>query len=128
MRYPGVERLVGSLPVAEVLSATAIERVIVMGLPDRPDAPGDALLDTRAFVCPQWMDGRLTLGDHAGPGRARGAVRGTQPDALLRRPLREGLPVHFPEWGMRRGVNGVPSSGPRASARWPARRLPAGTV
>jgi len=61
VRYPGVERLVGSLPVAEVLSATAIERVVVMGLPDRPDAPGDTLLDTRAIVRPQWMDGRLTL-------------------------------------------------------------------
>lgn len=48
-------------PVAEVLSATAIERVVVMGLPDRPDAPGDTLLDTRAFVRPQWMDGWLTL-------------------------------------------------------------------
>jgi len=61
VRYPGVERLVGSLPVAEVLSATAIDRVVVMGLPDRPDARGDTLLDTRAFVRPQWMEGRLTL-------------------------------------------------------------------
>jgi hypothetical protein len=44
-----------------VLRASAIERVVVLGLPDRPEAPPDTVLDTRAFVRPQWMDGRLTL-------------------------------------------------------------------
>lgn len=57
----GVEFLVGSVRVDEVLAGTAIERVLVMGLPDRPDAAPDAILDTRSFVRPQWMDGRLTL-------------------------------------------------------------------
>ena len=61
VRYPGVESLVGSLRVGEVLAGTAIERVLVMGLPDRPEAAPDAILDTRSFVRPQWMDGRLTL-------------------------------------------------------------------
>lgn len=56
-----MESLVGSLPVAEVLADTAMERVLVMGLPERPEAAPDAILDTRSFVRPQWMDGRLTL-------------------------------------------------------------------
>ena len=58
VRYPGAERLVGVLTVAELLSVSAIERVHVLG-----GAPADpqTLIDTRDFVRPQWMDGALTL-------------------------------------------------------------------
>jgi hypothetical protein len=56
--YPGVERLVGVLSVADLLAVSAIERVHVLG-----GAPVDpqTLVDTRDFVRPQWMDGVLTL-------------------------------------------------------------------
>ncbi|WP_213454031.1 hypothetical protein [Rhizomonospora bruguierae] len=56
--YPGVELLVGTLTVADLLAASAIERVTVIGGP--PAAP-DSPVRTRDFVRPQWMDGRLTL-------------------------------------------------------------------
>lgn len=56
--YPGVEALVGTLTVAELLERSAIERVTVLGgEPATPDTP----LHTRDFVRPQWMDGALTL-------------------------------------------------------------------
>lgn len=61
VRYPGVERMVGTRPVDEVLGDSAIERILMLGLPDRTEPPGDALLETRSFVRPQWTDGRLTL-------------------------------------------------------------------
>ena len=56
--YPGVHRLVGTLTVAEVLAAGAIDRVEVLG-----GGPADpaALLDTRDFVRPQFRDGELVL-------------------------------------------------------------------
>ncbi|MGI5148194.1 hypothetical protein ACQEVC_17770 [Plantactinospora sp. CA-294935] len=58
VRYPGVELLVGTLTVAELIEVSAIERVTVLGAgaPD-PDTP----VETRDFVRPQWLDGRLTL-------------------------------------------------------------------
>jgi hypothetical protein len=59
--YPGVEKLAGVMPVAEVLSASAIEKVVIMGRPGRPDADPAQLVDTRDFVRPQWIDGALTL-------------------------------------------------------------------
>jgi hypothetical protein len=59
--YPGVARLVGSLPVADMVAMSAIERVVVMGLPGRPEAEPRTIIDTRDFVRPQWMDGALTL-------------------------------------------------------------------
>jgi hypothetical protein len=46
------------LTVTELLAASAVERVAVLGGPDgRPDT----LVNTRAFVRSQWLDGRLTL-------------------------------------------------------------------
>jgi hypothetical protein len=63
--YPGVDRLVGELTVAELLAASAIERVTVLGGPQ--PTPQTALL-TRDFVRPQWMDGRLTLVATPAPG------------------------------------------------------------
>jgi hypothetical protein len=61
VRYPGVERMIGTRRVDKVLGDSAIERILILGLPERTDPPGDALLDTRSFVRPQWADGRLTL-------------------------------------------------------------------
>jgi hypothetical protein len=58
VRYPGVERLVGTLSVAELLAASAIERVHVLG--GAPTA-ADTLIDTADHVRPQWQNGVLTL-------------------------------------------------------------------
>ena len=59
--YPGVRDLVGLMPVADVLSRSAIDKVVIMGLPGRPDADPARLIDTRDFVRPQWSEGALTL-------------------------------------------------------------------
>ena len=56
--FPGVERLVGVLSVAEVLALSAIERVEVLG---SGIADAAATLDTTDFVRPQWRDGELVL-------------------------------------------------------------------
>jgi hypothetical protein len=56
--YPGVDRLVGELTVAELLAMSAIEAVTVLGGP-QPE-PAD-VIGTRDFVRPQWIDGRLVL-------------------------------------------------------------------
>jgi hypothetical protein len=58
--YPGVERLVGVLSVAELVARSAITRVKLIGGAD-PTVEPDTLVDTRDFVRPQWMDGELTL-------------------------------------------------------------------
>ncbi|MFF5515651.1 hypothetical protein [Streptomyces coeruleorubidus] len=57
--YPGVTSLTGTLTVADVLSRSAIDRVTVLGTPDRP-GPGTPLA-TRDHVRPQWQDGALVL-------------------------------------------------------------------
>ncbi|HYN95169.1 MAG TPA: hypothetical protein VES42_15075, partial [Pilimelia sp.] len=65
--YPGRDRLVGELTVAELLSASAIDRVEVLG--GSPPAP-DTVLVTRDFVRPQWRTGALVLtATPAGGGR-----------------------------------------------------------
>jgi hypothetical protein len=56
--YPGVEHLVGTLTVGEVVALSAIERVTGLGGP--PPAAGTRL-ETRDFVRPHWQDGVLTL-------------------------------------------------------------------
>ncbi|MEU8231303.1 hypothetical protein AB0C12_17050 [Actinoplanes sp. NPDC048967] len=56
--YPGVELLVGTLSVADVLARSAIEQVEVLG--GGAADPAD-LIDTGGFVRPQWQAGRLTL-------------------------------------------------------------------
>jgi hypothetical protein len=57
--FPGADRLVGELTVAQVLAHSAIDRVRVLGGVAQPDA--DTLVLTRDFVRPQWLDGVLTL-------------------------------------------------------------------
>jgi len=56
--YPGVEKLVGTLSVAEILELSAIEKVEVLG---GGEADPAALVDTGDFVRPQWRLGSLTL-------------------------------------------------------------------
>jgi hypothetical protein len=61
-----VERLVGRLTVGDMLAWSAIERISVLGGGPAPDPAVE--LDTRDFVRPQWMDGRLTLMALPAPG------------------------------------------------------------
>ena len=58
VRFAGVDALVGTLTVAEVLAGSAIDRVEVLG---GAPAPPEAVLDTRDHVRPQWRDGELVL-------------------------------------------------------------------
>lgn len=56
--FAGCDRLVGTLTVADLLAASAIEEVRVLGgPPPRPDTP----VQTRDFVRPHWVDGTLVL-------------------------------------------------------------------
>jgi hypothetical protein len=61
--YPGVDRLTGTVTVADLLGLTSIDRVTVVGAPTAgghgPD-PATPVL-TRDHVRPEWRDGRLTL-------------------------------------------------------------------
>ncbi|MGX4694280.1 hypothetical protein [Streptomyces sp. JNUCC 63] len=61
--YPGVERLSGTVTVADLPALTAIEDVVVVGSPSPehqgPD-PATSVI-TRDHVRPEWRDGRLTL-------------------------------------------------------------------
>jgi hypothetical protein len=65
--YRGHELLTGSLTVAEVLSRTAIERVVMMG---GAEAPPGTTLHTLDYVRPMWKDGRLTLVTRPAPAGA----------------------------------------------------------
>jgi hypothetical protein len=58
VRYPGVDRLVGTLSVAEVLSLSAIGKIEVLG---GGEADPATLIDTGDFVRPHWRAGVLTL-------------------------------------------------------------------
>jgi hypothetical protein len=56
--FPGSDRLVGTLCVADVLAGSAVDRIVVLGgAPPRPDT----LVETRDHVRPLWQDGLLTL-------------------------------------------------------------------
>ncbi|WP_353647702.1 hypothetical protein ABLG96_12445 [Nakamurella sp. A5-74] len=57
VRFPGSDKLTGTVTVADVLS-TAIDRIEVLGGGD--PAPG-SLLVTRDFLRPRWNSGRLVL-------------------------------------------------------------------
>lgn len=58
VRYPGVDRLRGVLPVADLLDRSVVEEVVVVG---GSAFDGDTLVDTRDFVRPQVSDGRVRL-------------------------------------------------------------------
>ncbi|MGW6395591.1 hypothetical protein ACWFR1_34995 [Streptomyces sp. NPDC055103] len=58
--YPGAATLTGTLTVADVLARSAVDRVTVLGTPDRP--PPATRLVTNGHVRPQWTDdGELVL-------------------------------------------------------------------
>jgi hypothetical protein len=57
--YPGVFALTGTLTIAELLAASAIDRVTVLGAAGQP-AP-DTCLVTWSHVRPQWQDAELVL-------------------------------------------------------------------
>jgi hypothetical protein len=66
VRFPGIELLTGTVPVADVLEHTAIDEVRVLA---GGTLPPDAVLHTRDFCRPVYAEGRLVL--HvlpAGPG------------------------------------------------------------
>lgn len=63
--FPGVAALTGTVTIAELLDASAIERVTVLG---GGVAEPDQQVLTRDFVRPQWMDGLLTLVTSPAPG------------------------------------------------------------
>nr|MDT0658567.1 hypothetical protein [Micromonospora sp. DSM 115978] len=65
--YPGSADLVGTVPVADLIAGSAIDRVVLLG---GRDADPAALVETRDFVRPQWRNGQLVLiAAPAGPGR-----------------------------------------------------------
>ncbi|MGQ4470355.1 hypothetical protein ACN6K6_002642 [Streptomyces violaceoruber] len=57
--FPGAAALTGTLPLAELLARSAVDRVTVLGTPDEPSP--DTRLVTRNHVRPHWQDGRLVL-------------------------------------------------------------------
>ncbi|MFF4252054.1 hypothetical protein ACFY1L_12680 [Streptomyces sp. NPDC001663] len=60
--YPAVERLTGTVTVADLLARTAIDRVTVVGMPPTSPAPDTATaVLTHDHVRPEWRDGHLTL-------------------------------------------------------------------
>ncbi|MCO5997326.1 hypothetical protein [Actinoallomurus rhizosphaericola] len=63
--FPGAERVTGSLNVGEVLAASAIDEVVVLG--GGPPGPADRF-DARGHVRPEWRSGRLTLAAMPGGG------------------------------------------------------------
>jgi hypothetical protein len=64
--YPGVVALTGTLQVADVLALSAIQEVRLLG--GSPPPMPETLLETREFVRPQWLDGRLVLMATPAPG------------------------------------------------------------
>ena len=59
VHFPGLELLVGRLPVHEVLACSAIEDVRVLGVAEPPDP--ETVLLTRDHVRPLYRGGRLVL-------------------------------------------------------------------
>lgn len=59
VRYPGAGSLTGTVTVGALLSATAVDEVVVLGSPFPPD-PAQRLR-TRDHVRPEWRYGRLVL-------------------------------------------------------------------
>jgi hypothetical protein len=59
--YPGVSRLVGTVTVSALLTDSAIERVVLLGVRggDHPEALD--CVHTREHVRPEWRDGTLVL-------------------------------------------------------------------
>ncbi|MEV1288846.1 hypothetical protein [Micromonospora sp. NPDC049679] len=56
--YPGIEHLVGTVRVDELLERTAIDQVVLLG---GARAAPETAIETGDFVRPQWRNGELTL-------------------------------------------------------------------
>jgi hypothetical protein len=63
--FPGSEALTGRMQVAELLAATAIERVVALG---GRELGADDVLDTQGFVRPTFVGGSLVLQARPGIG------------------------------------------------------------
>ncbi|MCZ2830905.1 hypothetical protein O2W14_18850 [Modestobacter sp. VKM Ac-2986] len=64
VRFPGQQAVRGRLPVADLVSGTAIDELVGVGVEVAPDA----VVDTLGFLRPQWSGGRLTLLVEQGAG------------------------------------------------------------
>lgn len=59
--YPGVEHLTGTVTTADLLDLTAIERLVVVGMPTAETPASTTPVLTRGHVRPEWRAGDLTL-------------------------------------------------------------------
>nr|WSY54328.1 hypothetical protein OG999_32135 [Streptomyces sp. NBC_00886] len=59
--YPGVERLTGTIPLADLLELTAIDRVIVVGATSGETPDPTTPVQTQDHVRPEWRTGQLLL-------------------------------------------------------------------
>ncbi len=64
--FPGVDELVGIVTVRELLAGSAIDRIQIIG--GACEVVDTQLIDTRNFVRPQWLSGKLTLMATPAPG------------------------------------------------------------
>ena len=67
-RFPGQDALRGSMPVRELVSLSAIDRVVGVGC----TVTDDTVVDTRDYLRPVYADGLLTL--HITPAAAGSVV------------------------------------------------------
>lgn len=58
-RFPGVDELVGRLTVAQLVTGSAIDDVVMLG--QREPLGPDAVIDTQGFVRPYFVDGHVVL-------------------------------------------------------------------
>jgi hypothetical protein len=59
--FPGTERLTGTVPLADLLELTAIDRVIVVGATSGEAPAPTTPVHTQDHVRPEWRDGELVL-------------------------------------------------------------------
>ncbi|MFD5746315.1 hypothetical protein [Streptomyces sp. NPDC127033] len=57
--FPGADGLTGTVGVAELLAASAVDEVVLLGAGDRPS--GERRIVTRDHLRPEWREGRLVL-------------------------------------------------------------------
>jgi hypothetical protein len=57
VRFPGQDRLTGTHAAAEIVADSAIDEVVGIGVP----VAAESVVDTRGFLRPTYVDGRLVL-------------------------------------------------------------------
>ncbi|MBV7697314.1 hypothetical protein [Streptomyces sp. TRM70350] len=67
MVHPGVDRLTGTVTVADVLGLTAIDRITVLGQPATSGQGPDPALPvlTRDHVRPEWQEAAAAQGERS---------------------------------------------------------------